>query len=322
MTPQDYDGDGRTDVTVYRSSTGEWLTLRSSTQTATGWWWGAPALQDQPVPADYDGDGRADIAVYRRSTGEWFFRRTSDNVSVRHHWGSPIYGDLPVPADYDGDGQTDMAIYRQATGVWVILRSSAGYMVDSWGSPDYADVPVPGDYDGDGKADVAVYRSTTGEWFVHRSTNGALFRWTWGDPAQGDVPVPADFDGDSVLDMSVYRTSTGEWDSAAVVGRPSLRPMGIARQPRYPGPRRLRRRRTCRRRGLSVLVRPVVHPPLVERRVDHLGLGQPEHGRLRARVLSFGLHGRTSAHAGNSPGPGVPRGLHEAEIRVSSASVR
>ncbi len=211
MTPQDYDGDGRTDVTVYRSSTGEWLTLRSSTQTATGWWWGAPALQDQPVPADYDGDGRADIAVYRRSTGEWFFRRTSDNVSVRHHWGSPIYGDLPVPADYDGDGQTDMAIYRQATGVWVILRSSAGYMVDSWGSPDYADVPVPGDYDGDGKADVAVYRSTTGEWFVHRSTNGALFRWTWGDPAQGDVPVPADFDGDSVLDMSVYRTSTGEW---------------------------------------------------------------------------------------------------------------
>ena len=65
MTPQDYDGDGAADLTVYRSSTGQWFSLRSSTQTATGWWWGAPAFEDQPVPSDYDGDGRADIAVYR-----------------------------------------------------------------------------------------------------------------------------------------------------------------------------------------------------------------------------------------------------------------
>jgi hypothetical protein len=211
MTPQDYDGDGRTDITVYRSSSGEWLSVRSSTGTPTGWWWGAPAYQDQPVPADYDGDGRADVAVYRRSTGEWFIHRSSDNVNVHQYWGSALYGDLPVPADYDGDGRADIAVYRGATGGWFILRSSAGFLSQPWGSPDYADVPVPGDYDGDGKADIAVYRSTTGEWLVRRSTNGELHTWTWGNPAEGDVPVPADFDGDRVMDMSVYRTGTGEW---------------------------------------------------------------------------------------------------------------
>ncbi len=226
MTPQDYDGDGRTDVTVYRSSSGEWISLKSSTQTATGWWWGAPAHQDQPVPSDYDGDGRADIAVYRRSTGEWFIRRSTDDANVHHYWGSPIWGDLPVPADYDGDGQTDMAVYRQATGGWFILRSSAGFMTHSWGSPDYADIPVPGDYDGDGKADLAVYRGATGEWLVRRSTTGTLHTMAWGDPSLGDVPIPCGLrrrqrDGHERLSRHhrrVVRHARG--------GRLSLRPWG------------------------------------------------------------------------------------------------
>ena len=75
LSPTDYDGDGRTDITVYRDTTGEWFTLNSSggSQSAQ---WGAPTLDDIPVPSDYDGDNRADVAVFRRSTGEWFIRNS------------------------------------------------------------------------------------------------------------------------------------------------------------------------------------------------------------------------------------------------------
>ena len=75
--PVDFDGDGTSDITVYRD--GIWYVIRSSDggQRSVGWG-GAP--QDRPVPGDYDGDGKTDIAVYR--DGTWFILRSSDG-SVR-----------------------------------------------------------------------------------------------------------------------------------------------------------------------------------------------------------------------------------------------
>ena len=78
----DFDGDGRSDSTVYRDGT--WFVLRSSDggATATGWG-GLP--QDIPVPEDYDGDGKVDIAVYR--DGTWFIIRSSDSGVMGIGWG-------------------------------------------------------------------------------------------------------------------------------------------------------------------------------------------------------------------------------------------
>jgi hypothetical protein len=211
MAPQDYDGDGKNDITVYRSATGEWFTRRSSDGALLSRAWGSPSYEDRPVPADYDGDGQADTAVYRASTGEWFVLRSSNGTLWSVAWGAPALGDVPVPADYDDDGRADIGVYRVATGEWFINRSSAGFLGVSWGSPAYADVPVPGDYDGDGNADIAIYRGATGQWFVLRSSNGALLTVGWGAAAFGDVPVPADYDGDGRTDMAVYRATTGQW---------------------------------------------------------------------------------------------------------------
>jgi hypothetical protein len=86
---RDYDGDGKTDVAVYRN--GGWYILRSSDSGVTTVGWGGMA-GDIPVPADYDGDGKGDIAVYR--VGTWFILRSSDGVQTAVGWGTT--GDVPL----------------------------------------------------------------------------------------------------------------------------------------------------------------------------------------------------------------------------------
>jgi hypothetical protein len=200
----DYDGDGKADVTVFTPATGTWAILESSTGTALTATLGA--VGDRPVPGDYDGDGKTDIAVYHPATGEWTVLRSSTGTLTAVAWGSTT--DLPVAADYDGDGKTDMAIYRPATGEWIILQSATNTARTAvWGSS--ADVPVPGDYDGDGKADLAVYRQTTGLWQILRSGTNTATTATWG--STGARAMPGDYDGDGKTDVAVYRSSTGVW---------------------------------------------------------------------------------------------------------------
>jgi hypothetical protein len=193
----DSDGDGKSDIAVYRAGT--WFILRSLDGGVTATGWGGLA-QDTPVPADYDGDGKTDIAVYR--DGMWFIVRSSDGGVTSIGWGG-LPEDIPAPADYDGDGKTDIAVYR--SGTWFILRSSDGGVTTvDWGGLAQ-DKPVPADYDGDGKTDVAVYRD--GSWFILRSSDGGVTVTSRGGLAQ-DKPVPADYDGDGKTDIAVYRDGT------------------------------------------------------------------------------------------------------------------
>ena len=193
----DFDGDGKSDIAVYRD--GNWYILRSSDGGGTYMGWGG-LPQDVPVPADYDGDGKSDIAVYR--DGIWYILRSSDGGVTAIGWGG-LAQDIPVPADYDGDGKTDLAVYRDGT--WFIKRSSDGGQVAiGWGGLAQ-DIPVPADYDGDGKTDLAVYRD--GTWFIKRSSDGGQVAIGWGGLAQ-DIVVPEDYDGDGKADVAVYRDGT------------------------------------------------------------------------------------------------------------------
>jgi hypothetical protein len=196
----DFDGDGRTDVSVYRPSDGTWYLLRSQA--------GFTAAQfgiasDRIVPGDYDGDGKTDLAVYR--DGDWYRINSSNSTFSATHFG--IAADKPVANDYDGDGKTDLAVYRPAEGTWYLLRSQAGFTGVQFGLA--TDVPTPADYDGDNKADISVFRPSDGTWYRVNSATSQFVGVQFG--ANGDIPVAGDYDGDTRADVAVFRPSLGDW---------------------------------------------------------------------------------------------------------------
>jgi uncharacterized delta-60 repeat protein len=205
VTLFDFDGDGRSDFTVFRPSTNDWYSLLTSTFGYTLTHFGSAG--DIVAPGDYDGDGKTDPGIYRPSTGAWWYAASSlDGAHRTVSWG--VNGDIPRPADFDGDGKTDFILFRPSNNTWYRMNSSGAQSTFVFGSP--GDQPVVGDFDGDGKWDPAIFRPSSGDWWYAASSAGNQHRSIhWG--TTGDIPAPADFDGDGKTDFAVFRPSEGGW---------------------------------------------------------------------------------------------------------------
>ncbi len=204
--PFDFDGDGKTDLSIYRPAVGEWWYERSSNGGNFAAQFGSST--DTTVAADHTGDGRVDIAFWRPSTGTWFVLRSEDMSFYAFPFGSS--SDVTVPADYDGDGKADAAVFRPATNTWYIQRSTGGTDIVAFGGT--GDKTVPADYDGDGKADIAIFRpngASGTEWWIRRSSNGSVYALAFG--VSGDKPVQGDFTGDGKADVAFWRPASGNW---------------------------------------------------------------------------------------------------------------
>lgn len=198
----DFDGDGKTDLSIFRPSDNNWY-LAPSLGGITVLAWGATG--DEPTPGDFDGDGKADTAIFRPNAGsspDFYILQSNGYVINAIAWGDP--GDRPVIGDYDGDARDDIAVYRPSNTTWYVIKSTGGLDISSFGQA--GDVVVPGKYDADNKTDRAVYRN--GQWIISNSTGGTSTA-NWGEPT--DQPVPADYDGDNKDDVAIWRPSTGFW---------------------------------------------------------------------------------------------------------------
>jgi cytochrome c peroxidase len=198
----DFDGDRKTDISIFRPSVGQWWYLRSSDSGNRVYQFGQSS--DRLVPGDYTGDGKTDVAFYRPSTGEWFILRSEDSSFFSFPFGTN--GDIPAPADYDGDGKTDPAVFRPSEGNWYIQTATQGTFVRQFGVSN--DIPQVGDYDNDGNADIAIFRPSNGQWWINRSTAG-VFATQFG--SETDKPQARDYTGDGKTDVAFWRPSTGEW---------------------------------------------------------------------------------------------------------------
>lgn len=202
----DFDGDQKTDFSIFRPESGIWYI---STQSGNNIFRHFGLSGDVPVPEDFDGDRKADFAVWRG--GIFYVLRSLDNVFYGFQFGIE-FDDPTVCRDYDGDGKSDFAVYRRGRGstfnsFWYIWQSSdSSVRVIQLGNAVF--VPAPGDYDGDGKYDPTVFYSAVPKgvatfFLVLQSSLNSVKTVGWG--TSGDISVPGDYDGDRITDFAIWR---------------------------------------------------------------------------------------------------------------------
>ena len=125
VTPNDFDGDRRSDIGCYYPPGGTWYEFRS----AEGFWQTTFGYAETlPVTGDFDGDGKTDYGIYHPDTGSWSVSQSAEGL-----WETTFgyAGTIPVVGDFDGDGRDDIGCYYPAGGELVRLQEHGRVLADA-----------------------------------------------------------------------------------------------------------------------------------------------------------------------------------------------
>ncbi|MFI5729464.1 RICIN domain-containing protein [Kribbella sp. NPDC051587] len=243
----DFDGDGRTDMAVFRSGAGGrmWLYKLPSdgneyqnppavwtTETAT--WQLSTA---RVVAGDVDGDGKDDIVVQNAGTGDnWQAQvfRAADDFAVPVNWVAAAAGNTwsrsaPLIVDIDKDGKADLLSVRNLTDCRTAIDlyrstgtafAAATTIYDSgangfcWDKSRF----TVADPDGNGRDDVVALTEnspTDGTVVVFSSNGSQLTKSDWRQVTGLELAkitmVSGDYDGDRLEDIGLlYAAADGD----------------------------------------------------------------------------------------------------------------
>ena len=218
----DWNGDGRTDIGVFRNGTFFLAVLKTTTikncpscgpitsfDQLPSFSFGQAG--DLPTAGDWDGDGIDDVGVFRpgavgtfllRQPKTFFFQKKliTSITTISFNFGTN--GDRPVAGNWNGgaistitDRVNTVGVFRpSAPGAFFLGNNFANFADIFFNFGTTGDLPVAGDWNGDGVDGVGIFRPGNTSFFLSNSfVNSADTVFAFGQA--GDLPVAGDWKG-------------------------------------------------------------------------------------------------------------------------------
>ncbi len=216
-TGGDFNGDGKTDVGIYNSATGEFKPALSSGSgfIAQSTWLtfsGASATW-QIFTGNFNADKYTDLGFYNRDTGEVRVALgTGTGFNAVSTWlNNADTGYAAMGGDFNGDGLTDLCLFKKTSGEFKVVFSNSRSFVDGgvWLSGFATDRdPFLSDFNHDGLTDIGYWEQSSGSWFYAISTgsqfvNKGVWLTNFGATSD-DSATTGDFNGDGVMDRALF----------------------------------------------------------------------------------------------------------------------
>ncbi|HAJ57219.1 MAG TPA: hypothetical protein DCL35_05560 [Candidatus Omnitrophica bacterium] len=213
----DFNGDGRTDVGIYNSASGEFKPALSTGSgfTVQGTWltFAGASASWQIFTGNYNADKYTDLGFYNKDTGEVRVALgTGTGFSPVATWANGAGSSYAaMGGDFNADGLTDLCLFKKTAGEFKVIFSNSKAFVDGgvWlsGFATARDALLS-DFNHDGLTDVGYWDNTSFAWNYAVSTGSSFITkgaWLGNFGASTDESATTgDFNGDGITDRALF----------------------------------------------------------------------------------------------------------------------